>query len=344
MLDTIGGITPAVNGPRRWARPVSRGRTAGGVVARGSPPTERVVQVLDLLASAERGLRSSEVARTLRLTTSTAATLLATLEAADYVERSPDKTYRLGPGLLGVAGAVHDRFPLLGAGHDELQGLAHDLACGVTLTCIGTDHLRVVATVGHEDQFPLGVSPGDCFPRTAPYGVIAMAWRPPAEIDAWLDGWPPAASAAERAHERQVMEDIRTTGVGVWSLDAHAVPVVRQLRAIIDEHVGDPESEKLRAQLTALFAMFGQRGYTAQELRRRASLPVGYALAPIFGPDATPRYQIDLHLLRQAMTRRQIADVCRRLTQSARALTATIGGEPPGALWSGTDMDHRRAG
>jgi len=312
-------------------------------VTRGSPPTARVVHVLDLLASSDRGLSAAEVARTLGITSSTSATLLAALDAADYVERAEDKTYRLGPGLLGVAQAVQDRFPLLVAGHEELQGLAHDLACGVTLTCIGSDHLRVVAAVGHKDQVPLGVAPGDRFPRTPPYGAIAMAWRPRAEVDTWLRGWPPSASASARAHERAVMEDIRATGIGVWSLEAHAVPAVRQIRAIIAEHVGDPSSQKLRAQLTTLFALFGRHGYTSQELQMQTPRAVGYALAPVFGPDGSPRYQLDLHLLRPSMTSRQIAHMCRRLTWSAQTLTAAISGRPPAVLgWGGNVGEPRR--
>jgi DNA-binding IclR family transcriptional regulator len=101
-----------------------------------APPTERVVGVLNLLAGQDSGI---SVPRRLDMTSSTCATLLSALDSADYVERSADKTYRLGSGLLALAQALHARFPLLGAAHDELSQLCAELQCAATLTRIAFD-------------------------------------------------------------------------------------------------------------------------------------------------------------------------------------------------------------
>jgi DNA-binding IclR family transcriptional regulator len=290
-----------------------------------SPPTDRVVSVLNLLAHEHAGLSASAIARRVNVTSSTCATLLLALESADYVERHPDKTYRLGPGMLPLAQALHSRFPLLGAAHEELGALCAELECGATLTRIDADHVQVMIAVGADGQEPLGVVAGDQFPVSFPYGAIAMAWRPTAEINQWIESAPTAMTADERAHERRVMADITSRGVGVWSLEPRAAPLVDRIRSI----VGDPSRPHLHEQLTELFAVFGRHGYTADELAHCRSLSVGYVLAPIFGADGQPRYQIDLHLLRTTMTRDAIDAVLTRVLQSAALLTRVMGGASP---------------
>lgn len=315
--------------------------------SRPSPPTTRVVEVLDLLAASRQALSASSVARRLGISSSTCAALLGALQAAHYVERDPDKAYRLGPGLLPLAEAALDRFPLLGAGHDELGQLSQELSCGVTLTRIADDHLQVVAAAGTEGHMPLGVAPGDRFPLTPPYGAIAVAWRQPVEVDRWLGSWPPPAapvSPADRAHERAVMADIAACGVGVWSLEPHALPLIRRIQDIIGEVVADAPSPRLREQLTALFGLFGLRGYTAEEQASGRSLPVGYAIGAVFGPDARPAYELELHLLRPSISSRSLAALRRRLQAAAAALTAAGGGTPPPAVaraWAATALSGR---
>ena len=299
-------------------------------MARSSPPTERVVGVLNLLAGEDSGLSASAIARRLEMTSSTCATLLSALDGADYVERSPDMSYRLGSGLLPLVQALNARFPLLGVAHDELGRLCSELRCGATLTHIAEDHLRVVVTVGADGQDPLGVAPGDRFPLSPPYGAIAMAWRPAAEIDEWIESVPTAMTIAERDHERQMMADIRARGVGIWSLEPYSAHLVERIRSLVGDLATSPTSRRLHDQLTELFAVFGRHGYTVDELATHSARSVGYVLAAIFGPDGQPRYQIDLHLLRTKMDPAALNEVLEQVLESAAVLTRAIGGEPPG--------------
>jgi DNA-binding IclR family transcriptional regulator len=303
-------------------------------MTRRSPPTERVIQVLNLLGGEDQGLSASVIARRLHMTTSTCATLLAALDSADYVERAADKTYRLGPGLLPLVQAMQARFPLLGAAHEELRRLSADLSCGATLTRIAADHLRVVAAVGVDGGLPPGVALGSRFPVSPPYGSIAVAWRPEAEIDRWLTTGPTAVTGAELQHARQVMADIRLHGVGVWSLEAHVAPLIERIGGIIADLSNDPTSRQLRAQLTDLFAAFGQHGYTADDRSTRETLAVGYVLAAVFGADRQPRYQIELQFLRPDMPAQDLDDAVHRVLTAARELTRVVGGQRPSTLRS----------
>src|SRR5262245_65387795 len=109
-----------------------------------SPPTARVVAVLEYLAGHPRGASASATARALGLNGSTCAVLLASLERARWVERAADN-YRLGAGLLSLCDAMRARFPLLGAGHALLRRLAEEVGCPFVLTRIHADHILVVA-------------------------------------------------------------------------------------------------------------------------------------------------------------------------------------------------------
>jgi hypothetical protein len=190
----------------------------------------------------------------------------------------------------------------------------------------------VVVAVGAHGQEPLGVVPGDQFPVSFPYGAIAMAWRPTTEVHQWIESAPSVMSSAEKEHERRVMADIGSRGVGVWSLEPRAAPLVERIRSIVGDLGGGPTRPQLHEQLTELFAIFGRHGYTADELASCATLSVGYVLAPVFGADGQPRYQIDLHLLRPTMSRAALERVLERVLESAALLTRVIGCEWPETL------------
>jgi DNA-binding IclR family transcriptional regulator len=128
------------------------------------------------------------------------------------------------------------------------------------------------------------------------------------------------------------MADIGSRGVGVWSLEPRAAPLVERIRSIVGDLGADPTRPQLHEQLTELFAIFGRHGYTADELASCRTLSVGYVLAPVFGADGQPRYQIDLHLLRPTMSRAALERVLERVLESAALLTRVIGCEWPETL------------
>src|SRR3954465_15292968 len=66
-----------------------------------SPPTRRVVAVMELLAqAAATPLTLAEICRELRISRSTGHAILATLCACDWILRDPlSGRYALGPGL-----------------------------------------------------------------------------------------------------------------------------------------------------------------------------------------------------------------------------------------------------
>ena len=289
-----------------------------------SPPTDRVVAVLEFLAAHPRGARASEVARTLGFNGSTCAVLLASLERAHWVERARDKTYRLGSGLLAVVDALRSRFPLLGAGDTLLRQLSEELGCPCVLTRIHSDHLLAVAAAGGEEL--AGSGSDRRFPIDPPYGSGAMAWRPADEIERWLDLPARPLTRSERARYRRLLAGIRERGYAVWRLDEADGALLARVREMFDALRGDPHSEALRSRIVRLFASFGRHGYLPSELEREGTVPVSYMIAPVFGPDAQPHYEIVVQLLRAAMSADEIDRVGERLLSTAALLSDAIGG------------------
>jgi DNA-binding IclR family transcriptional regulator len=100
----------------------SGGRDSGGVQS-----VDRAITVLEILARrGEAGV--SEVAAEVEVHKSTAFRLLGALEARGLVEQASDRgKYRLGFGLIPLAGAVSDRLDVSRQGHDVCEQLAADL-------------------------------------------------------------------------------------------------------------------------------------------------------------------------------------------------------------------------
>jgi DNA-binding IclR family transcriptional regulator len=293
-----------------------------------SPPTDRVVAVLEYLAANPNGASASSAARALHLNGSTCAVLLASLQRSRWVERAPDKTYRLGAGLLSVVDAMRSRFPLLGAGEAVLRRLSEELGCACVLTRIHASHILVVAASRSEE---LGGSGTDRrFPIDPPYGSVAVAWRTADQIEDWLDLSATPLTRADRARYRRFLADIRERRYAVWRLDERDQPLLGRVREMLDELRGDPHSEALRERLVRLFATFGRHGYLASELARDRSVPVSYMIAPIFGPDGQPHYEIVVQLLRPAMSGSEIEEVGERLLAGTALLSDAIGGTRAG--------------
>ncbi len=91
---------------------------------------ERATSVLAAFLDGGADLRVSDVAQRAGLGQSTASRLLATLERLEYVERDPATSlYRLGPAVVGLAGAAVNRHPV----HREARQRAQELACSTGL-------------------------------------------------------------------------------------------------------------------------------------------------------------------------------------------------------------------
>ncbi|MHB8669054.1 MAG: IclR family transcriptional regulator [Acidimicrobiales bacterium] len=322
--------SPATRGspPARASAPSGRVSPPSGRASppsgRASPPTDRVVAVLNLLATVSdgEGLTGAEVARTLAISSSTCASLLAGLEDLRYVERGADRTYRLGPGLLPVVHAVHAQLPILGSAEPELRAINRELGFGCSLTRDDLDHLTVIEVVGTPSQTPIALA-GERLPGSPPYGAPGIAFRSERDIEAWLSMAPGGPKEIE--YLRRFLETIRRRGYAAWTLEPATADIFDRIHEVVEGLAHDPAAGRLRDQLTQLVANFGRRGYLDEELETRDALSVSYIIVPVFDRNGTPRYQIDLHVLQPRVTVSSIEAYARRLTATADALSTALG-------------------
>lgn len=98
---------------------------------------ERALGVLRVFTGGHHGraeLRVSDVAKAADLTLSTASRLLATLEAAGFVDRDPvSGLYRLGLDMVSLGGAVLNSHPVHREARQIAQNLAAELGLGANV-------------------------------------------------------------------------------------------------------------------------------------------------------------------------------------------------------------------
>src|SRR5271169_3472750 len=163
-----------------------RSAAKGSQAIPSSPPTTRVLDVIELLAAnAEDRLRFSDVARELGLTQATAHAILTTLCDRGWASRDPvDKTFSLGPALAAVAARVDTARPLAHTARAAALQLAGEFGYAASVVERFGDSL--VITAFEDAGQHTGGTPGDRIRYAPPFGVAFAAWDTADEQRAWI--------------------------------------------------------------------------------------------------------------------------------------------------------------
>jgi DNA-binding IclR family transcriptional regulator len=254
-----------------------------------SPPTGRVMDVLGTLANSPQGRTSAELAKICGISTSTCALVLAELERRSWVTRREDRRFCLGSGLFGLVHGLREQFPLLDRGREALDFLRATLGAGCSMSRIGGRRLTTIDTVGHGTDG--GHAVGQRFPIDPPFGLVAMAWRDEASVQAWLQRVMPRLTRTEIAQHHRVLADIRARGYGAWRFDDTHQSLHNRLAGVLASL--EPTAQVTR-QLTTLMTMVTLQSVTDS---LETDLPsTEFVVLPIFGVDGQPEYQIEIHL------------------------------------------------
>lgn len=289
--------------------------------ATGSPPTDRVVAVVELLAGREDACTIAEVADTLGLSRSTVGAVLGSLDAHGWVRRDADRRYRLGPRLAGVSEAARSAAGVPPGLDAALARLSAQVDCGAALGVVTSTEMTFLAVDAGRGRLPAGITVGAGLPLRAPAGAAVIAFAEPARRRAWLDTLP----AGLRAPTAEALELIRATGVGVWGIDA-ADPGMLDVLAEVVELLGeDPTRNSLRGRVLDLFGNISGKPYSADDLASDRALPVSYLVAPVFDVDGRATWELQIGPLRSAVPRAERARYIESLARTARELDARTG-------------------
>jgi DNA-binding IclR family transcriptional regulator len=292
-----------------------------------SPPTDRVVEVVELLLEADGPLRISDIVDRLRINRATCSAILEALELRGWVERLSDRSYQPGAGLIPVANAVRSRLPILQSAEPVMTRLFEELRVeGVALSLIDGGRWARVARVGS----PTAVDAGPMFkmPFIPPFGAVVAAFAPEREQRAWLDL---VSDQAVRQHLRRLLETVRQQGVAVWRFDAHTQFIsdaIFAAHSAVISKLTSPDSDSGN-RLSSLLHELARLGYLAPELQSKRSFAVAYLEAPIFDADGRTCYELEVHVLRDAVTKAELTDIVARIRVAAAELTAACGGRQP---------------
>jgi DNA-binding IclR family transcriptional regulator len=257
-----------------------------------SPPTRRVVAVIELLAAAsETPLTLAEICRELRISRSTGHAILATLCACDWVVRDPlSGRYALGPGLPRRRLVSVPMSRML---REPLQQLCSAIGMAACISEVRGDHIAVIESAALDSARP-PVQAGQRLPFVAPFGREFVAWAPPVARQRWMDAAGPV-NDVYRARMPKILDEIRNRGYGLERLSDPLTRVYAALQALADGTGPDPVS----ARLAGAFADLTIVDFLPSELTQIQEHPLATVSAPIFAPDRSVVMSVSAQPYRQ---------------------------------------------
>jgi len=185
----------------------------GRPMARPSPSAQRIIAILNFFADhPDNAFSLTDLIRALKINRATCHGLLGELVDANYLYRTADKLYVLGPAIVRLGRAAEAQISPLQVALPEMRALAdqYDAVCTAVFRDRGDVVIRERAASGSHLGWSL--ERGARLPLRPPFGAVFLAWSQPDEAEAWLDQLDPAPSLAERQRTRDGMAFARANG------------------------------------------------------------------------------------------------------------------------------------
>jgi DNA-binding IclR family transcriptional regulator len=242
---------------------------------RTSPPTERVVATMALLAERpDAPLSLAELTRRLGVNKSTGHAILTSLTAAGWVLRDPTrKTYRLGPAMVALGRQAGASFPALDFARPALVDLSREFAATCAALGVGDDAVTVLDQVADPRAAPHAFRVGASFPLRPPLGAAVVAWASEAVRADWLAHVP----TDTRPHYAEALVATHRRGFAV-EITATPVARVRELANMLtdDDAAARAALDRLADELAA------HEEFLAVEIEPERDYAVNVVNAPVF--------------------------------------------------------------
>ncbi|OBF41117.1 ArsR family transcriptional regulator [Mycobacterium sp. ACS1612] len=296
-----------------------------GSTSRASPPTDRVVRILDFLAAhPDERFGLSDLARRLGLSKPTCLGIVTSLTEAGYLVRDAyDKTYRLGPSLITLGHKAQESMRVSPAARDELRRLSARFGVTAALSGVIDDRITLLELVAPPGARP-GVEVGQSYPFAPPVGLMFVLWDDEAERD-WLAKEPTLPLRTNSDRMNRVIAACRADGYLVERL----TPGGRRLYSLM-AGVSNNLPDELRALLGELVSDIGERVYLRDEnnTRGRARHDISVISAPVFDHYQRQVMVASMHI-GKPLTDNEIGERARALVDTADVVTKQLGGVKP---------------
>ncbi|MDY6997601.1 MAG: helix-turn-helix domain-containing protein [Actinomycetota bacterium] len=292
---------------------------------RASPPTQRVVDVLDFLARhPHERFGISELARRTGQSKPTCLGIAATLAESGYLVRdAADKTYRLGPSLISLGHTAQESMRVGPPAREQLRRLSAESGMTAALSAVIDDRITVLELVGPPGA-DAGVRIGQSYPFAPPVGLMFVLWDDAALRD-WLAREPtvPLRTGTDRLD--RVVAECRRAGYLVERL----TPGGRRLYALM-AGVSTTLPDELRALLGELVSDIGERVHLRSEDDGRADVrhDISVISAPVYDHYQRQIMVASLHI-GQPLRDGEIDARAGAVVATADAVTTALGGAKP---------------
>jgi DNA-binding IclR family transcriptional regulator len=289
---------------------------------RASPPTDRVIRILDYLAGRpEERFGLSELARRLGLSKPTCLGIVTSLTEAGYLVRdAADKTYRLGPSLITLGHKAQESMRMSPAARDELRRLSARFGVTAAISGVIDDRITLLDLVAPAGARP-GVEVGQSYPFAPPVGLMFVLWDDEAARD-WL-GKEPTIPLRTNSHRlNRVIAVCRADGY----LVERQTPGGRRLYSLM-AGMSSNLPDELRALLGELVSDIGERVYLHDENKQKRH-DISVISAPVYDHYQRQVMVASMHI-GKSLTDTEIAERARELVRTADAVTAQLGGVKP---------------
>jgi DNA-binding IclR family transcriptional regulator len=289
---------------------------------RTSPPTERVVATIALLAERpDAALSLAELTRRLGVNKSTGHAILASLAAAGWVLRDPtSKTYRLGPAMVALGRQAGASFPALDFARPALVELSAAFGATCAALGVGDDAVTVLDQVADPRAGAHGFRVGASFPLRPPLGAAVVAWASDAVRDDWLAHVPPDT----RAHYADALAATHDRGFAV-EIAGTPVDRVRELAGML----GDDDTAARRALDRLADELAAREEFLAVELDPDRDYAVNVVNAPVFDHTGHVTLVVSLTGFARALPGREVQRAGDALVAATRPITAALTPTPP---------------
>ncbi len=294
---------------------------------RASPPTDRVVRILDFLAGRpDERFGVSELARRIGLSKPTCLGIVTSLAEAGYLVRdAADKTYRLGPSLITLGHKAQESLRVSPAAREELRRLSARFGVTAALSGVIDDRITLLDLVAPAGARP-GVEVGQSYPFAPPVGLMFVLWDDEAERS-WLAKEPTIPLRTHSDRLNRVIAKCRDDGYLVERL----TPGGRRLYSLM-AGMSSNLPDELRALLGELVSDIGERVYLRDEsgsAGRQARHDISVISAPVYDHYQRQVMVTSMHI-GKSLTDNEIVERARALVATADAVTAQLGGAKPG--------------
>ncbi len=214
-------------------------------MSRPARQADRVVAIIDLLRRSPAPLTMTEIGRTLGIDQATTVHVLAVLEDAAFVVRSPEtRRYDLGPGLVAPGSVAAARDPGLAIAREVMEDLTVELDRPCFCFAREGDHARLVQYTWPRRARVPGIRVGESFPLVPPLGLMFFVFDDDAGFEAWLASTPLDPWRVDRYHDQRAT--IREAG---FIVEVQPTTAETELVAAIDDRPSPYRDKRLHRML-----------------------------------------------------------------------------------------------